>query len=70
MVTICWEFVNDHLIRVRKKTKPSLNTLKMFLDHVLCLLGEILTFLMYAGRALERDAGKPGGFWKMSGPTA
>lgn len=50
--------------------KPSLNNLKIFLDHILCLLREILTSLVYAGRALERDVGKPGGFLKMSGPTA
>lgn len=50
--------------------RPSLNNLKIFLDHILCLLWEILTSLMYAERTLEMDAGKPGSFWKTSGPTA
>lgn len=70
MVTVQWEFVYDHLIGVRKKMKPPLNNLKISLDHILCLLWEILISLMYSGRALEWDAGKPGSFWKMSGPTS
>lgn len=61
-MAIRWEFANGHLIGVRKKMKPSVNNLKIFLGHILCLLWEILTSLMYAGRELEGDAGKPGGF--------
>lgn len=47
-----------------------MKNLKMFLDHVLGFFWEILTSLIYAGRALERDTDKPGGFQNISGPTA
>lgn len=32
---------------MRKKAKPSLKNLKVFLDHMLCFFWEILTSLMY-----------------------
>lgn len=44
--SVWWVFVNDQLTGMRKKAKPSLKNLKIFLNYMLCFFWEILTSLM------------------------